>query len=299
MTAHVVGMTINDTAPGPLAYLWEDGETTGLDNDCDLLEISVIATDKHLNELEVYTTLVRPQSTTFEQIASNEIVERMHRANGLLDDLHERGADAPTVGTVETSLIAMIERHRDPAAPPVRLAGGGVSHFDFPYLKAQMPRFTDMLHYRPLDISQVAQAYTDATGSLLFGEKTGKAHRAEADIREDLDRARQFWEMFRAIDAQMNVHPRDGRESVLAGVEIIRAFEGASEGDDLAAGYAQIRELLDQTRAEDALAGVTAVASHLIGMLSARSGVTVDDILQAARRDLIRHTTQNVRGPRM
>ncbi|WP_433673912.1 exonuclease domain-containing protein [Microbacterium gorillae] len=290
----------SERTPGPLAYLWTDLETTGLELTDDLLEVSVIATDKDLNELETFTTLVRPTRSTFVQIASKDIVFRMHESSGLLADLEsERGTQAPAIWEIGDALIALLERHRDPSAPPVRLAGGGVSHFDSPYLKHWTPKFASLLHYRPLDISQVAQAYTDATGSKLFGEKTGKAHRAEADIREDLDRARQFWHLFAMIDAQISAPSLDGREAVLAGAEIIQAFDTASDDLDLAAGRARIDAALDGVNERDALAGVTAIASHLVTILAARSGITVDDVLQSARRELIRTSAENSHAPRM
>lgn len=299
MTAHVQHMS--STTPGPLAFLWEDAETTGLSASSDLLEISVIATDMDLNEISSLTTLVRPTADTFAQLeGGDEIVWQMHERNGLIADLRAHGRDAPTEAEVEESLIGMIEQYGDPDAAPVRLAGGGVSHFDFPYLQHRMPGFTRRLHYRPMDITQVAQAYTAATGTTLFGEKKNKAHRAEDDIREDLDRARAFWELFRAIDGkQAAQHPAlDGRESVLAGVEIIRAF-GAAGGGDATGSTADLRTLIGSTRESDALAGVTAVASHLAALLARQSGISVDAVLNGARRSVGGRRPQNVHAPRM
>lgn len=295
MTAHVEDMTA--TAFVPIAYLWEDAETTGLSEENDLLEISVIATDKDLNELESFTTIIRPQMVTFEQLHDNTYVEAMHARSGLLDDLYSHGAHAPTEKIAEQAIIDLIDRHSVPDNGPIRLAGGGVARFDYPYLEHRMPALIERLHYRTLDVSVMAQAYTDATGSDLFGEKKDKAHRAEADIREDLDRGRAFWRMFRGVDAQQHAHPAlDGTEAVLAGTEIIRAFDAS---DDAQEAYAGLRALLDGTSEAHALAGVTAIASHLATVLADRTGLSVEDVLAATRRDLIRTGPQVVGAPRM
>ena len=301
MTAHVHSM---DTiaGPGPLAYCWIDLETCGLNPDDPLLELAVIATDSDLREITSFTTIVRPQPDTFDRIAAVPAVQAMHERNGLLDELRNHGHNAPTEQQVENMLLALLDKYEDPDASPVQIAGGGVSHFDHPYLKHRMPRFTGRLSYRPMDITQSSQAYTAATKSHRFGEKgANKAHRAEADIREDLARAREFWDMYRKIDALYSPGeqpPLEARDAVLAGVQIIAAF-AASQGPDFTGAATDMRTILGTMRDSDAIAGVTAVAAYLAASLAGASGMSMDTLLQGVRRTLASRAAQNVLAPRM
>lgn len=286
VTAHVSGMM--NLAAGPLTMLWIDTETTGLSMHDHLLEITVIGTDDDLNELASFSTVIRPTQLTWELIDAQPVVKDMHTVNGLLDEL-ANARDAPTVRMVEDRIISMITRYADPDGGKVQIAGGGVSHFDQPYLRALMPQLSSMLHYRPMDITQAAQAYTKATGASQFGEKPSKAHRSEIDIREDLERARLFWAMCRAIHEGAVTPVRatgriatDGFDALLAGTQVVRAFMAAEDSDD----DHRLRQLIGTDRDADALAGVTAIAAKLARAFATQAGIETGEALTWAMKEL-------------
>lgn len=187
---------------GPAAYVWTDYETTGLDERHDhLLEVAFIVTDKELREIDRRSSLIQTTDEAWEQLNSNEYVKRMHHESGLWYELALKGWDAPTLGWVDRNTSAWLSALATPGET-LRMAGGGVANFDWPWTKLHLPEVAALLHYRPLDISIVAQAFKDATGSTAMSKLHNggaKAHRALADIEEDLGVARTAWDLLRKI----------------------------------------------------------------------------------------------------
>lgn len=211
-------MNASAATPGPIAYAWIDGETTGIDIQNDhLLEISMVLTDIDLNEIATLTSLVRPTAEAFEALHVNQVVYDMHLRSGLLNELRAAGPTGlPELAEVEASMVAMIDHYgaRYGLAPQMRICGGGVAQFDQHFLHRLMPSLSARFHYRPIDISIITQGYRDATRSTTFTKNPSKAHRAEVDIREDLDIARVVWPAFRLLESLLSALPRHGAELV-------------------------------------------------------------------------------------
>lgn len=195
---------MSDHNHGPAAYVWTDFETTGLDERSDhLLEVAFIVTDKELREIGRRCSLIRLTDDVWELLNANEYVKTMHHASGLWIELALKGWDAPTLNWVDRSISRWLSGLATPGMT-LRMAGGGVANFDWPWTKLHLPRVAALLHYRPLDISIVAQAFKDATGSDAMSKLhngAAKAHRALADIEEDLGIARTAWDLLRKIPA--------------------------------------------------------------------------------------------------
>lgn len=288
--AHVWHMTSSPPAPqaGPLRLLWVDLETTGLDLDRDrLLEVAAVGTDADLNVLCRLDTLVRPEPGTLDMIRANPVVAQMHGASGLLTDLQTDGPDAPTLRQVEDALVGMVATHACLPAHPVHIAGGGVAAFDQPYLQRHMPALHGMLHYRPVDVSGMSTAYTMATGGRgLFGPKDRKAHRAMADILQDLALARLWWAVFRATldDTTGGTAPRlTGDQALLTARSLVGAFADSRAGATTALDG--VRSVVASADTQDILAGATALCHRLAATIAGQAGVTVGQVLDAAVED--------------
>lgn len=261
---------------------WTDEETTGLAADDHVLEIAVVFTDGNLRELGSFHSLVRPQPSTFARIMSNPIVADMHRKNGLIAEL-EAGADTlPTVAEVEAALLEAISEH---AAPDqmVMMAGGGVAHFDIGHLGGWMPGLGKRLHYGTVDISDVIRGYTTATrNSTTFAKSPSKAHRAMADVREELTLAPLIWDMYQQYDSRrfagVEATPA---ERVLAGASLIQAASNHKTDHELTT-------ILDELSARDAIAGVTVVAGQLLELLARHTGKSAGAILDDVRMGALR-----------
>lgn len=178
---------------GPARYVAVDLETTGLGEDAHLLEISVLILDAQLRERASYTTLVHHPAGALNRL--DEKVREMHTASGLLADLAD-ATGLPTVAEVERDLLALLDEHQSDDTP-IHLAGGGVAQFDQPFLKRTMPNLIARLHYRPVDFSIIRQAYKDANGIELAVPDYEHPHRAEADIRSDVQVGRILYNTLR------------------------------------------------------------------------------------------------------
>ncbi|MAL06920.1 MAG: hypothetical protein CMH36_08855 [Microbacterium sp.] len=260
--------------------LWADSETDGLHDDCDLLELAVIVTDTELNELESFATVVKPTAAALRRISTDDVLRAMHTKSGLLADLHAIGDLAPTTADVETRLLEIIGRWKAAGVTTFQIAGGGVSHFDQHHFATWMPAFSAELYYRPVDISQFAEVYRRATGDRTFDKRERKAHRADADIRQDLEIARRVWPFLRdAVLAGLHA-PRTGDEALGSAAELLFEYSAAT------ANPQEFLARLQGFHAPSTLAGMTHIAASLVASLATASGSTPEDVLRAALRQL-------------
>lgn len=263
---------------------WTDEESSGLSLDDHVLEIAVVFTDTQLNELGTFHTLVRPQASTFARIFADPIVADMHVSSGLVDALRTGGDSLPTLADVEASFLAAIDQVAAPGQM-VMMAGGGVSHFDIGHLGHWMPGLRDRLHYGTVDISDVVRGYVASTGNKdTFRKSPIKAHRAMADVREELSIAPLIWDMYQSYDARRGGTGSDKRtpaERVLAGVALVQAAANHSDGE--------LATILDDLSARDTIAGVTTVATRLLTELAAKTGRTAEQILHDIRMEVVQN----------
>lgn len=261
---------------------WTDEESTGLTSDDHVLEVAIVFTDTNLRELGTFHSLVRPAPSTFARIMSDTFVADMHRKNGLLAEL-EAGADTlPTLAEVEDQVLDAIATHAAPQQM-VMMAGGGVAHFDIGHLGHWMPRLADRLHYGTVDISDVVRGYVAATrNSTTFAKAPSKAHRAMADVREELSLAPLIWDMFQQYDSRRFAGVQASpAERVLAGASLIQAASGQRTDHELTT-------ILDELSARDAIAGVTVVATKLLELLAESSGKSAAAVLDEVRMGALR-----------
>lgn len=166
----------------PLIFL--DIETTGLDKHNDLiLEFCIEVRDDidSKEPLDGYSAIIRPYNDLLPKM--DPYVYEMHSRSGLLDALSE-GEDLHDALAVAEELFREYEGSM--------LVGRNVGTFDRPFLEAKRPGICKGLAYRHLDISSF-QAFFK-----LFPAPNGynppiaphDAHRAEVDVRYDLETIR-------------------------------------------------------------------------------------------------------------
>jgi len=195
--------------------VWLDLETTGLNEFQDtILEIACIVTDDELNEHASFERTVYfpdgkhlaelPEETAI-QFAQGQLIDpyvvKMHRKNGLWD------ACAEATDTLESVDLAFAKFLRENSVRQVQvtdeqgnitlkedkpqLAGSTIS-FDRAFMKSQLPKALDMLHYRNLDVSsfnEVARRWwkdLHKTRPNAGRAKEDAAHRGMADIKESI-----------------------------------------------------------------------------------------------------------------
>lgn len=162
------------------AYLFCDLETTGLDaRDCSITEIACILThgpSTGFEEIDDYHALISGdrlwQRGAFE----------MAQESGLIEELDEKPTFSP--GQVEAGVAQMIARF-----DRVYLAARNTA-FERSFLREHLPGLEKCLHYREYDVT--ALTLTDPDLKDYDPDVDGEPHRAEYDIRRDLELAREF-----------------------------------------------------------------------------------------------------------
>ena len=169
--------------------VWTDLETTGIDPaDNVILEVAVVVTDDHLNEIGMFCSLVSPGHDPNLFNTGDYICWEGHKENGLIDrlclDYAEGGLPHRTPREVAGSICTFFDRLGLPTEDKPPLAGSTIS-FDRGFLGHHMPEVLSHLHYRNIDVSTIRELAHRWRPDLKESEKKG-AHRALADIRESI-----------------------------------------------------------------------------------------------------------------
>jgi oligoribonuclease len=161
--------------------IWIDCEMTGLSLEKDVLvEIAVLVTDSDLNVIGEGIDLVIG-ATPVQLAAMNDFVTQMHTDSGLITEI----PNGITVEAAEDAILAYLETTGTiPGKSP--LAGNSVS-VDRNFIARDMPRLTEYLHYRTVDVSSIKELARRWFPKIYFASpaKTGN-HRALGDIQDSI-----------------------------------------------------------------------------------------------------------------
>jgi len=162
--------------------VWVDLEMTGLDPSRHVIvEVAALVTDAELNIIDDGVDLV-VHATDAELAEMDDFVTEMHSSNGLLDDIK---ASTVSIEEAEDAVLELVAKHCDPAHP-APLAGNSIAT-DRAFIRAQMPRLDDALHYRMIDVSTVKELSRRWFPKAYYNQPDkGMAHRALADIVESI-----------------------------------------------------------------------------------------------------------------
>ena len=167
--------------------VWIDLEMTGLIPETDvILEAALIITDGQLNMLHEspYYTIYQPDAVLQ---AMDTWCMHQHTQSGLIGEVR---ASTSTVKHIEQVMLNVIQEYCEPKKGI--LCGNSVWQ-DRIFLRNYMPRVTDFLHYRLLDVTSFKIAldrwYPD-NPALAFEKQD--AHRALPDIRESIAELRHY-----------------------------------------------------------------------------------------------------------
>jgi oligoribonuclease len=167
--------------------IWIDCEMTGLSLEKDVLvEIAVLVTDSDLNLIGEGVDVVI--KTTPEQLAGmNEFVTQMHTDSGLITEI----AEGISLEAAEDAIVTYLESTGTvPGRSP--LAGNSVS-VDRNFITRDMPRLTEYLHYRTVDVSSIKELARRWYPKIYFAApaKTGN-HRALGDIQDSIEELKYY-----------------------------------------------------------------------------------------------------------
>jgi oligoribonuclease len=164
---------------------------TGLNLESDVLvEIAVLVTDSELNLIGEGVDVVI--KATAEQIAGmNEFVTEMHTASGLITEI----PNGISLTEAEDLIIKYLES-AETTAGKSPLAGNSVS-VDRSFIARDMPRLSEYLHYRTIDVSSVKELARRWQPKVFFQApaKTGN-HRALGDIQDSIEELKYYRQTF-------------------------------------------------------------------------------------------------------
>jgi oligoribonuclease len=167
--------------------IWIDCEMTGLSLEKDVLvEIAVLVTDSELNVIGDGIDLVIKASP--DQLAGmNDFVTQMHTTSGLITEI----PNGITTEEAEDAILAYLQASgTQPGKSP--LAGNSVS-VDRNFIARDMPRLTEYLHYRTVDVSSIKELARRWYPKIYFAApaKTGN-HRALGDIQDSIEELKYY-----------------------------------------------------------------------------------------------------------
>ena len=167
--------------------IWIDCEMTGLSLEKDVLvEIAVLVTDSDLNVIGEGVDVVI--KATPEQLAGmNDFVTQMHTDSGLITEI----AEGISLEAAEDAIMAYLES-TGTISGKSPLAGNSVS-VDRNFITRDMPRLTEYLHYRTVDVSSIKELARRWYPKIYFAApaKTGN-HRALGDIQDSIEELKYY-----------------------------------------------------------------------------------------------------------
>lgn len=163
----------------PSNLLWFDGEYTGLDPSNDIiLEVGFLATDFDLNILDGYTSFVKQEESNIRDLSSRNIHWSTRESE--IEEFIEGCATGTPISEIDLAISGIAKRFT--FGNPGILAGNSL-FTDRRFILAYLPNFSQLLHYRMLDVSSF-KIYAQATQGIEF--KKALNHRAFEDIHESI-----------------------------------------------------------------------------------------------------------------
>lgn len=168
--------------------VWIDMEMTGLDPDeCVVLEIASIVTDKDLNVLAEGPVLAIHQSEA-ELAKMDEWNQNTHGASGLIDRvLASRHDEAAAVAETLAFLRQWVPERTSP------MCGNSIGQ-DRRFMVRHMPELEAFFHYRNVDVSTIKELVRRWKPEILGEFKKQGTHQALDDIRESVAELRFYRE---------------------------------------------------------------------------------------------------------
>lgn len=173
------------------SLVWIDLEMTGLNVAKDvILEIATIITDDELRFIEKGPSIVIHQPEE-RLMAMDEWCTNQHKKTGLTDAVR---ASIISTAQAEEETLKFIKKQ---CAPKTGVLCGNSVWQDRLFLKAHMPKITDYLHYRLIDVTSVKELinrWYPGNERAFFTKKD--THRAMDDIRESIAELNHYKKYF-------------------------------------------------------------------------------------------------------
>ena len=173
-------------AKDPLALVWIDLETTGIDDrTSSILEIASIITDKDLNIVAEGPDLVIHQPDDILDTMDPWCIDQ-HGRSGLTDACRNDGVP---LGVAEAETLRFVQGYCLKGKAP--LCGNSIG-FDRRFLMHHMPSLNNYLDYRNVDVSSIKELVLRWLPKAIGEIEKKSTHRALDDIRESIEELRIY-----------------------------------------------------------------------------------------------------------
>ena len=171
------------------SLVWIDCEMTGLSLESDVLvEIAVLVTDGDLNLIGEGVDVVI-HANAAKVAGMNDFVTSMHTNSGLIAEI----PSGISTSEAEEQILAYLQSAGVQAGKSP-LAGNSVS-VDRSFISRDMPRLSEYLHYRTVDVSSIKELARRWHPRVYFNApaKSGN-HRALGDIKDSINELKYYRE---------------------------------------------------------------------------------------------------------
>lgn len=165
---------------------WVDMEMTGLDPDKEaIIEIASVLTDWELHVIENGPHFVIHQPDKLLK-KMDDWNQKQHKKSGLIEEVR---ASKVTAKQAEKTTLEFLKKFCEPKK--VFLSGNAVHH-DRRFMMKYMPKLSDYLHYRHIDVSSIKALVQHWYPKSKETPKKSDTHRAFSDIHESIEELRYY-----------------------------------------------------------------------------------------------------------
>ncbi|MBQ3430582.1 oligoribonuclease [Candidatus Saccharibacteria bacterium] len=166
-----------------MKLFWVDLEMTGLDPEKDrILEVAGIATGWDLEPMASYQGVVKVSDEIIKERMVGEFWEKNKASR---DGLIEQNKQGKLISEIEDEILTFLDKN---FGEEIILAGNSI-HQDRKFIDREMPRVSQRLHYRMLDVS-AWKVYFEGARKEKF--KKPEAHRALSDIQGSIEELKWY-----------------------------------------------------------------------------------------------------------
>ncbi len=183
--------------------LFLDTETTGVEEEDELIEIGVVMLRADtLEEIDYFQSIIVPSKEGFDRINAKSVVREMHMKNGLYSAIIVSANKSDlTSADIDNEIMSWLHAHVGIDITHIPYGGSGVVHFDRRFITKYLPKFDKMLTHWAYDVGTIRRSFVrmglQTADTVLRQRSQEKDHRALQDAKVHADEFRYYSHYFK------------------------------------------------------------------------------------------------------